>query len=301
LPYPAGQSYLVLQGNEGKWTHKGRDRYAWDFRMPEGTPVAAAASGIVVEATDHHGEGGLDSRLAQKANAIVLDHGRGLFSLYEHLQKDGARVHEGDSVLQGEIIGLSGNTGWSAEPHLHFEVTDHQNRSLPVCFVDVSEGVPQAAQSYVSSNDTPAPSLLPRDAFAQNGVLLTTDLPARFLCANQPLVIRGRVTRPAGEVVAFFLRRGEKRTIHHDTAQVDETDGFSMIVDLSDLEGPLDFAIAPVQEAGRFWSSFSIPTVVRRGKRVCSAMSGHPANSANQITAITNNDDRSSRWKVEKP
>ncbi len=81
-----------------------------DFRAPAGTPVRAAAAGVVLVATYH----------PEFGNMIDLDHGDGLMSRYAHLSK--MDVVPGQVVRRGEEIGALGNTGRSTGPHLHFEV-----------------------------------------------------------------------------------------------------------------------------------------------------------------------------------
>ena len=58
--------------------------------------------------------------LAVHGNTIVLDHGLGVYSLYAHLST--FRVHVGDVVAAGRVLGLSGSTGLSTGPHLHWEL-----------------------------------------------------------------------------------------------------------------------------------------------------------------------------------
>lgn len=81
-----------------------------DFRAAAGTAVLAPAAGRVV----------LASRLQVRGNAIVLDHGLGVYSLYAHLAA--FRVQKGAAVKAGQVIGLSGNTGLSTGAHLHWEL-----------------------------------------------------------------------------------------------------------------------------------------------------------------------------------
>jgi murein DD-endopeptidase MepM/ murein hydrolase activator NlpD len=57
-------------------------------------------------------------------NSVVLDLGHGRFALYAHLQTGSLRVHPGDRVTRGQVIGLVGNSGNSVAPHLHFHVMD---------------------------------------------------------------------------------------------------------------------------------------------------------------------------------
>lgn len=81
-----------------------------DFGAPSGTPILAADSGVVVSAGWRNGYG----------NAVLIDHGNGLATLYAHQSR--LAVSGGQSVAQGDVIGYVGSTGNSTGPHLHFEV-----------------------------------------------------------------------------------------------------------------------------------------------------------------------------------
>ncbi|OLY94047.1 hypothetical protein BUE76_20755 [Cnuella takakiae] len=120
LPYAAGKSYLMVQGYFTHFSH--RNRAAIDFKMPEGTTVTAARDGVVIRTEKNKNRGGLNKRFRKDANYIVVQHDDGTQAGYWHLKKNGVLVHVGDTVRQGQPIGLSGNTGYTAFPHLHFFV-----------------------------------------------------------------------------------------------------------------------------------------------------------------------------------
>ena len=81
-----------------------------DYDAPSGTPVYAPAPGRVVWAQP----------LRLRGNAVIVDHGAGVFTLYAHLSA--FRVRAGDRVQPGDLLGLVGSTGNSLGPHLHWEV-----------------------------------------------------------------------------------------------------------------------------------------------------------------------------------
>ncbi len=81
-----------------------------DFAVDYGTPVGATAAGVVIYGDWYGGYG----------NAIILDHGDGMTSLYAHNNE--LLVQEGQEVQAGQVIALTGSTGLSTGPHLHFEV-----------------------------------------------------------------------------------------------------------------------------------------------------------------------------------
>lgn len=86
----------------------------WDLRAAVGTPITAMADGVVAFA------GLMDIR----GNCVIINHGYGVFSVYAHFSQ--VHVTTGQSVQQGQIIGVSGNTGRSNGPHLHWEMVIHQ-------------------------------------------------------------------------------------------------------------------------------------------------------------------------------
>ena len=138
LPYPTGLSFPVSQGFHGKYSHTGGDCYSIDFKMPDGSPIHASREGFVVGIKDDSNTGGSDKKYEWDANYILIQHSDGTLGHYVHLQKSGVKVKIGEKVQAGQFIGLSGNTGHSTGPHLHFAVlkaqTGKQRETIPVKF-----------------------------------------------------------------------------------------------------------------------------------------------------------------------
>lgn len=120
LPFENKKKHLLVQGYFGVWSHK--ERAALDFKMKRGTPILAARDGVVIRVKEDGSKGGWSKKYSSQGNNIVIQHADNSRSGYWHLKKDGALVNVGDTVKQGQVIGLSGKTGYASMPHLHFIV-----------------------------------------------------------------------------------------------------------------------------------------------------------------------------------
>jgi murein DD-endopeptidase MepM/ murein hydrolase activator NlpD len=133
VPFACGRAFPVSQGHD-TGSHLQHDTWAWDFRMPVGTPIVSAEDGVVRMARGDSKVGGCDPRMARHANYVVVSHQDGLETQYLHFSA--VVVRPGERVRKGQLLGYSGNTGWSCGPHLHFKVasaegTGWNNPSVP--------------------------------------------------------------------------------------------------------------------------------------------------------------------------
>ena len=120
LPYPKGISYPMVQGYYTQFTHK--RRAAVDFKMPIGSVITAARGGVVVRLKKDGQQGGIKKTNRPHANFVIIQHADSSRAGYWHIKHDGVLVNVGDTVTTGQKIALSGNTGYTYFPHLHFIV-----------------------------------------------------------------------------------------------------------------------------------------------------------------------------------
>jgi murein DD-endopeptidase MepM/ murein hydrolase activator NlpD len=131
-PLPAAQGFgsrNIFNGNtKTSEIHNGAD-----YALPAGTRVAAAADGRVV----------LAEELFFAGNAVFIDHGDGLITMYFHLSN--IVVKAGQDVRKGEAIGAVGETGRVTGPHLHFGVRWHGARINPALLLEDPARIPAIA------------------------------------------------------------------------------------------------------------------------------------------------------------
>jgi urea transporter/murein DD-endopeptidase MepM/ murein hydrolase activator NlpD len=140
---PFWGEWKVTQGHNGKYTHQGDWRHAWDFEVTDeegltysgdgnsredyyayNKPVLAPADGHVeeiVEDVEENEIGKIDLE-HNWGNTIILRHSDQLYSKLSHLKKESFKVAVGDAVKKGQVLANSGNSGRSPVPHIHFQV-----------------------------------------------------------------------------------------------------------------------------------------------------------------------------------
>jgi len=161
LPFDPSRPHPITQGFEGRYSHRGI--FAIDWEMPEGTPVLAAREGVVVAFHDSATEHGTEPAFLDptRANWLLIRHPDGSLGAYWHLMPGGVKVMAGQVVGTGQLIALSGNTGYSAGPHLHFEVRSpidaYVYRTYPVRFQGggIQEGIQTASNQRSVGSASP--------------------------------------------------------------------------------------------------------------------------------------------------
>ena len=140
LPYRPQETHVLFQGNLGSASHGmgSENEYAFDFTMPVGTPVCAARDGIVCDVRADSTLGGPDPSFKHCDNYVMIRHADGTYGEYVHLSTGGVLVRIGERVAAGQPIALSGQTGFTTGPYLHFSVfrviDGRRRESLPIRF-----------------------------------------------------------------------------------------------------------------------------------------------------------------------
>ncbi|WP_236192375.1 peptidoglycan DD-metalloendopeptidase family protein [Pseudomonas glycinae] len=127
-PFPwRGGPFRLSQGANGDYSHYGpKNKYAMDIAMPVGTPIIAARAGVVVKTENAQSGRGTDP----SGNFVRVLHDDGTMGVYLHLKQGSVSVREGQRVAVGSPLALSGNTGNSSGPHLHFVVQRNTGMGL---------------------------------------------------------------------------------------------------------------------------------------------------------------------------
>jgi len=207
MPFGGKEKRVLTQGVSGAFSHKGESKYSFDWAMPISTPILAARAGKVVNVADGYTKAGTAQSFLREANAVTVMHDDGTFATYAHLDP-GAGARPGMYIYAGEVVGFSGNTGFSTGPHLHFSVWkagyDGATSTIPIRFHDASERgfVPREEVAYAPGCHDQGIACKPGDRPQQhparpkdyvdksqdgscrckNGAIITTHLPCRMVC-----------------------------------------------------------------------------------------------------------------------
>lgn len=122
----------VDQGPGGEFSHHDlQNLHAVDFALPAGTPILAAREGVVMQVEEGFDVAGTEQAdFAERTNFVRILHRDGSMAVYAHLRHGGALVRPGQQVTTGQRIGISGNTGFSTAPHLHFVIQVNRGMQL---------------------------------------------------------------------------------------------------------------------------------------------------------------------------
>lgn len=132
IPFAKDDPWRIDQAFGGSFSHThAQSFHAVDFATPAGTAVRAARAGTVMAVeSDFYGSGLDAEKYSARANYVRLLHVDGSMSLYAHMEHTSVRVHSGQQVEAGQILGLAGDTGFATGPHLHFAVQVNRGMRL---------------------------------------------------------------------------------------------------------------------------------------------------------------------------
>lgn len=163
-------SLTRLTSGFGKRMHPITKKEQWhlgvDFSCKVGSEVMATADGVVESVTDNPGGYG---------KLVTIDHGNEYKTRYAQLSE--FKVKEGDEVKKGQVIALSGNSGMSTAPHLHYEVQKGDKRINPLDYIDDYDFKPGAKEikSEASNDDLKLSSQNPKESTADKNAVLTVE------------------------------------------------------------------------------------------------------------------------------
>ncbi len=131
LPFGDAIGWKLGRGNwddpvngHNKGDPKGMQAYAFDFLHAEGGKIRAARGGTVYDLGESSSKNGFNPATPCNpgvGNYLVIKHDDDTFGVYWHMQHNGVLVSVGQKVAEGDVVALSGNTGNSTTPHLHFD------------------------------------------------------------------------------------------------------------------------------------------------------------------------------------
>lgn len=214
LALPFSGPWTVWQGFDGRWTHQGVWRYAYDFVVADengsttcgpghrlqdyycyGMPVLSPVRGQVVRVVDH-----LPDNLAGSVdggnnwgNLVILYDTRGFYVELSHFMPQSIGVKEGDWVERGTPLGRCGNSGYSPQPHVHVQVQAEARpgaASLPFSFVSY-----RAGEQY-HANDVPGEREQVEPLYAEKRL----DEATTFILDEEQHYAVVRRGRPAGQL-----------------------------------------------------------------------------------------------------
>ncbi|MCD4782828.1 MAG: urea transporter [Candidatus Eremiobacteraeota bacterium] len=162
LSLPFSGKWMVWQAFDGRWTHKGSLKYAYDFIITDdqdkshnnnGTnltdyysfhkPVLSPVRGRVAKVVNSLPDNpiGQVDRTHVWGNSVIIEDERGFYVAISHLSRDLIKVREGDWVERGTLLGSCGNSGYSPQPHIHIQAQvsiEIGSSTLPFSFVSYS-------------------------------------------------------------------------------------------------------------------------------------------------------------------
>ena len=121
VPFPLKNVSQVSFG-PGFGTHQDQQRFSYDFSVPQGTPVYAMESGVVIRIVQHYSIAHQNKAQLDQVNKVEILHADGSLASYAHLKPQSVTLRPCESISAGAQVGLSGHNGYSTGPHLHVDI-----------------------------------------------------------------------------------------------------------------------------------------------------------------------------------
>lgn len=209
MPYPDGSQFKIGQTYGGYvTTHTTPDSfYAVDIPMPKRTPILAARAGMVIDVESRYGDGAKEDYFKDKANHITILHNDGTFAEYAHLEQNSIYVWFGQRIQEGSVIALSGNSGYSNGPHLHFAIlkaTEGGRTSLPFRFYSKARGAfaPSYGMTVLADYSLPTRSAPQTNEVAQPARKIQTSI--SNTAQGKPFTTSGYLSHYFGQLNVFM-------------------------------------------------------------------------------------------------
>ncbi len=123
FPSPLREKHQADFGPGSVETHTKDYEFSYDFSVPESSSVYALEGGIVIRVVQKYTKSHQDKMRIHEVNKVEILHSDGSVAAYAHLKANSTPLKTCDKINKGQLIGLSGNTGFSSGPHLHVDVT----------------------------------------------------------------------------------------------------------------------------------------------------------------------------------
>ncbi len=252
LPYSNSESYKVSQTWYGTYSHyMTGGEHALDFPMNNNDTIVPVAAGRVIAVKEDSNTNCSSS--CSDANYVIVDHGDGFIGRYYHFCQNCVDVSPGDVVSSSTRLGGAGNTGWSTETHLHFELADwEEGCTVKYGFANINSGAREALsvdQSYTSQNpgsSTYTASTITGETYNNVGVTLTSSI-TWYLSSGDTITVSGSLTSAAvsegANGIAVFIVDESNQLVSDSLKKYTTSSTFSETYTIPSLESGKTYSL----------------------------------------------------------